>query len=67
MSIIYIYIILKIKHGKSIFFVCVDTPPPRKVMHSFTQPILVSLGAHSLSVAALVVVSHGEGSTFGLL
>ncbi len=30
-----------------------------------TQPMLVSPGAHSLSVATLVAVSHGEGgSTF---
>ena len=37
---------------------------------TYTQPILVSLGAHTLSVATLVVHtvdSDGEGSTFGLL
>ncbi len=31
------------------------------------QLTLVSLGAHSLSVATLVAVSDGERSTFGLL
>ncbi len=30
-----------------------------------TQPILVSLGAHSLSVATLVVVSDGRGRHLG--
>ena len=32
-----------------------------------SQPILVSLWAHSLSVATLAVVSDARGSTFGLL
>ncbi len=32
-----------------------------------TQPILASLGAHSLSVVTLVVVSDVRRSTFGLL
>ena len=32
-----------------------------------SQPMLASLGAHSLSVATLAVVSDGRRSTFGLL
>ena len=32
-----------------------------------TQPMLASPRAHSLSLAAPVVVSHGRGSTFGLI